>query len=88
MNKSYSKKEREHIEEVKKLSCSVCDNRGPSEAHHIRQDDPYLCVALCDDCHRGAHNGIHGRKAIWRVMKMDEWDALSITFQRLLKVKQ
>lgn len=46
MNQSYTKAEREHIAKVKELPCSVCDNPGPSDAHHIRQDDPWTVVAL------------------------------------------
>jgi len=73
---------------VRHLPCSVCDLPGPSEAHHIRQDNPWLCVALCPSCHRDPHNGIdQGRKAIWKVKKMDEWDALGITIRRLLTGK-
>ena len=85
MNQQYTKSERVHIEKVKSLCCSICDAPGPSHAHHIKQSNPYLCVALCSDCHQGAHNGIHGQKAIWRVMKMDEIDALAITIVRLMK---
>jgi hypothetical protein len=40
-------------------------------------------VALCADCHRGSENGIHGRKTMWRIRKMDEMDALNETFRRL-----
>jgi hypothetical protein len=84
MNQSYSKKEREHIARVKELNCSVCGAAAPSDAHHIRQDNPYTCIALCKDCHQGPHNGIHGRKAIWDVYRIDELTALTITFTRLL----
>lgn len=84
MNQSYTKAERAHIEAVKNLPCSVCDAPAPSSAHHIKQKNPYLCVALCHDCHQGAHNGIHGRKSIWMVYRMDEYDALAITLRRLL----
>jgi type II secretory ATPase GspE/PulE/Tfp pilus assembly ATPase PilB-like protein len=84
MNQSYSKKEREHVQRVKELPCSVCNQSGPSDAHHIRQDNPYSCVALCKDCHQGSENGWHGRRAIWNVYKMDELTALTITMQRLL----
>lgn len=84
MNQSYTKAEKLHVEAVKSLPCSVCDMPAPSEAHHIRQDNPYTLVALCTECHRGAHDGWHGKKAIWRVKKMDELDALAITFKRLL----
>ena len=82
--KSLSSAERDHIEKVKNLPCSVCDRPGISEAHHIKQDQPYLCVALCQDCHTGSHNGIHGRQSIWKVMRMDEYDALAVTLRRIL----
>lgn len=84
MNQSYSKKERAHIQRVKELQCSVCDASGPSDAHHIRQDNAYSCIALCKSCHQDQHNGIHGRHAIWDVYRIDELTALTITFTRLL----
>jgi hypothetical protein len=84
MNQSYTHRERIHVEQVKRLQCSVCDQPGPSQAHHIDQSNPWLCVALCKDCHQGAHNGWHGRKAIWLVKKMDELAALGVTIRRLL----
>jgi len=85
MNQSYSKRERAHIEAVKSLPCSVCDAPAPSDAHHIKQPKPFSCVALCKDCHQGAHNGWHGRRAMWKIKKMDELDALCVTIERLLK---
>jgi hypothetical protein len=85
MNQSNTKSEREHIETVKQLPCSVCDAPAPSDAHHIEQALPYSCVALCKDCHQGSHNGWHGRRAIWKVKKMQEIHALSVTIERLLK---
>jgi hypothetical protein len=84
LNQSYSKKERAYIERVKGLPCSVCNASGPSDAHHIRQDNPFTCIALCKSCHQDPHNGIHGRKAIWDVYRIDELTALTITFSRLL----
>jgi len=84
MNQKYSAKERAHIKADKMLPCSGCNKACPSDAHHIRQGNPYTCVALCKDCHQGPLNGIHGRKALWNVYKMDELTALAITFQRLL----
>lgn len=84
MNQNYSVKEWAHVGRVKRLDCSVCNQPGPSSAHHIRQDNPYTCVALCESCHKDPHNGIHGRKAIWDVYKMDELTALAVTVQRLL----
>lgn len=84
MNQSYTKAERSHVESVKNLPCSVCDATGPSDAHHIKQDNPYSCVALCNDCHQGARNGIHGQRFMWKLKKMDEIDALTVTFRRLM----
>jgi hypothetical protein len=33
-------------------------------------------VALCKECHQGAIMGWHGEKAMWRIKKMDELDAM------------
>lgn len=87
MNQTYTKSERAHLDAVKSLPCAVCGDIGKTEAHHIKQDNPYSCCALCDDCHRGAHNGIHGLRSIWKVKRMDEIDALIKTFQMLLAQK-
>lgn len=76
-------REREHLARVKALPCSVCDAPGPSEAHHVKQGLQYTCVALCESCHRGDHNGWHGGRAMWRIKKMDEIDALNVTLKRL-----
>jgi hypothetical protein len=84
-SKPLTNSERDHLGRVKELACSVCSAPGPSEAHHINQGQHYTCVALCVDCHRGSENGWHGRKALWRVMKMDELDALAVTIQRLME---
>lgn len=75
--------ERAHLEAVKLLPCSLCDAPGPSDAHHIRQGQHFLCVALCRDCHMGSANGWHGGRALWRVRKWDEFDALAVTLERL-----
>ena len=56
--------ERAHIERVKSLPCVVCWAPPPSECHEIEQGQWFTSVALCSDCHRGSHNGIHGRRAI------------------------
>lgn len=76
-------KEREHLARVKALPCSVCGASGPSEAHHVKQGLQYTCIALCESCHRGDHNGLHGGRAMWRIKKMDEIDALNVTLKRL-----
>ena len=83
MNNRLTARERAHLARVKELPCSLCDAPGPSEAHHYRQGLQYTCIALCVECHRGG-NGWHGTKALWRIKKMDEIDALNITIERLL----
>jgi len=83
MNNQLSSVERKHLERVKSLPCSVCDDPAPSEAHHIKQGSHYLCCALCEECHRGSFLGWHGQKRAWAVRKMDELDALAITLMRL-----
>jgi RNase P subunit RPR2 len=83
-SRALTSKEQIHICRVKRLSCSVCDTPGPSDAHHINQGQHYTVVALCKDCHQGAFNGWHGQKRIWSVMKLDEISALAKTLERLL----
>lgn len=75
--------ERAHMERVKGLPCSVCDAPGPSEAHHQRQGDHWTCISLCPSCHRDSQLGWHGAKTMWRIHKLDELAALSITIRRL-----
>jgi hypothetical protein len=84
VNNKLSAKERAHIQRVKELNCSVCDAPGPSDAHHIEQGLQFCVVALCKDCHQGSHNGIHGRRAMWNVMRMNELAALDVTIRRLM----
>lgn len=84
MNNKLNTKERLHLARVKELPCSVCDQPGPSEAHHVKQHSQYLCVALCESCHRGPLMGIHGQRRAWLVRKVDEQDALAKTIERLM----
>jgi hypothetical protein len=86
--KAISRTEREHLERVKSLPCSICDAPGPSEAHHIEQGQHFTTVALCIDCHRGSVNGWHGQKVMWRIMKMDELAALNVTLRRVSELLQ
>ena len=76
--------ERAHIERVKSLGCSVCDEPGPSEDHEIKQGQWFTSVALCPSCHRGSKLGLHGERAMWKIKKMDELDALAVTIRRLM----
>jgi hypothetical protein len=84
VNNRLTAREREHIQRVKELPCSVCDAPGPSDAHHIEQRLQYTCVALCKECHQGPVMGWHGQKRAWAIRKMGELDALNVTIQRLM----
>ena len=83
MNNKLNAKERLHLALVKSLPCSVCDAPGPSDAHHVKQNRQYTCVALCKSCHQGSLMGWHGQRRAWAIAKMDEMDALNITIMRL-----
>jgi hypothetical protein len=83
MNNQLNDHERKYISMVKELPCSVCNVPGPSDGHHIKQGCQYTVVALCKDCHQGSRNGWHGQKNMWKLMKMDELDALNVTIRRL-----
>jgi len=87
MNNNPTKAEREHLQQVKELPCSVCDAAGPSDAHHIKQHRQYTCVALCKSCHQGAMMGWHGQKRAWAIAKMEPIDALNVTIKRLMEHK-
>lgn len=82
--RSMTAAEREHVGRVKELPCSVCDASGPSDAHHIEQDQSWTVVALCRECHQGSILGWHGQRRAWIVRKLDELGALNITLSRLL----
>ena len=82
-SKSISAAERVHVGRVKALPCSVCDEPGPSDAHHIKQGQHYTVVALCKSCHQGSLMGLHGQRRMRAIKKMDEVDALAVTVQRL-----
>jgi hypothetical protein len=82
--KSMTFAERTHIERVKWLPCSVCDEPGPSDAHHVKQGQHFTCVALCKSCHQGPFLGLHGQRRMWAIQKMDEVDALARTVERLM----
>lgn len=76
--------EKLHIERIKNMPCIVCGASGPSDCHEIKQGQWYTSLPLCRDCHMGSKNGIHGRKDMWRVMGLDEIDALAKTVERLV----
>jgi hypothetical protein len=65
------------------MPCSVCDQSGPSEAHHIDQGMHFTVIPLCRDCHQGSFNGIHGQARIWKVFKKTEMSCLNDTIKKL-----
>jgi hypothetical protein len=83
VNNKITAKERLHLALVKELPCSVCDAPGPSDAHHVKQNRQYTCVALCKSCHQGSLMGWHGQRRAWAIAKMDELDALDVTIRRI-----
>ena len=84
-SRSISVTESAHIDRVKRLPCSVCDDPGPCDAHHVKQGQHFTVVALCKSCHQGALLGLHGQRRMWSMKKMDEIDALAVTVKRLLQ---
>lgn len=89
MKKSATKDELSYMGAVKELSCAVCDQPGPSDAHHVRTGQGmsqragnYCVVPLCNDCHQGK-DGIHGTQFAWKLRKMSEMDALDHTIRRM-----
>lgn len=75
--------ESEHMAWVKSQPCVVCNAPAPTEAHHIEQGMHFATLPLCKDCHTGSHNGIHGRKSIWNVLKKTELSCLNEIIRRL-----
>ena len=80
-----------HMGRIKSLPCVVCGELGPSDAHHIRtgqgmaqRADDYLTIPLCKACHQGP-NGLHGDRALWKIYKITELDALARTIEELTK---
>lgn len=86
--KSIKAMEREHLALVKSLACSVCNQAGPSDAHHIKQGQHFTAVALCQNCHTGSRNGLHGQRVMWNIMKMDEVDALAKTIESIIRINK
>lgn len=79
-----TKAEKAHIERIKAMRCRVCDASGPSECHEIEQGQWFTSIPLCADCHRGAHNGLHGQRRMWLLTKTTELSALNDTVRELM----
>ena len=76
--------EARHIDFVKSQGCVVCGQDGPSHCHEIEQGAWWTSIPLCQDCHMGSHNGIHGQKRIWLVQKLTELSALNLFLGQVL----
>ena len=81
-----TREERDHVARVKSLPCAVCGcSLAVSEAHEIEQGQWFTSIPLCPDCHRGSHNGLHGQRRIWMVMKKTELSCLNDTIRKLMR---
>ena len=81
--------EKRHLERIANLPCVVCGVH-PVEVHHIlegrtpgRKSPDFTAIPVCPDCHRGTQNGIHGRRAMWDVMRKTELACLAETIESL-----
>lgn len=80
---------KDHMGRVASLPCAVC-GASPVEVHHVlegrtpgRRSSDFLTIPLCPSCHRDNHNGIHGQRRMWDVMKKTEMSCLADTIERL-----
>lgn len=78
--------EKSHMAWIKSLPCGVCEQYGPSDAHHItlmgRRISHFLVLPLCAECHRG-QGGIHNLKTMWNIYKLNEWQVLADVIARM-----
>lgn len=82
--KAMTTEERDHVTRIKEMRCSVCEATGPSEAHELEQGQWFTSIPLCQDCHRGGFNGIHGQARIWKVKKLTEMVCLNETIKHIV----
>lgn len=79
--------EEAHMFGIKQMSCGLCKAAGPSDAHHIlevgRRISHFMVIPLCKDCHTDAELGIHGRKIMWKTLKMTVLKVLAETIEKL-----
>lgn len=70
-----------YLADVKRCACVICNEPG-GFAHHPEQGLHFNTVAICYECHQGAH-GWHGDKSRWRAAKMTEARAMNETRRRV-----
>lgn len=86
-------KERRHLARIAALGCICCRMLGhgetPAQVHHLREgqgmatrSSHWLTIPLCHDHHTGK-DGIHGTKAVMRLLKADELELLAATLEAL-----
>ena len=82
--------ETRHIQRVKEMACSVCDQPGPSDFHHIlegrtpgRKSPAFCGIPLCKSCHQDPRNGVHGMASMWKIFKKSELQCLADTIETL-----
>lgn len=82
--------ERAHLGRLKAMRCICCElldlqQQHITDVHHIREGrqarNHWLTLPLCWDCHQGPA-GVHGTKAVLRVLKMTEFDLLACVIER------
>lgn len=85
-----SKTEKQHLERLSQMPCALCGAHGV-HVHHIlegrikgRKSGHMTAIPLCPSCHMDSHNGIHGRRAMWDVMKKTELELLAETIEKLM----
>ncbi len=80
-----TEQEKAHLAAIKDLPCGVCAQAGPSEAHHLEQQQHWTAIPLCGTCHRHSVYGWHGQKLAWKARKLDELKVLNETIRLLCK---
>ena len=75
---------------IKLMPCGVCGEGGgwsaPSHAHEIEQGQWFTSIPLCEGCHTGAFNGIHGQRRLWTVLKKTELSVLNETLRTVYEM--
>lgn len=91
-----TKAESAHMGRISAMRCVCCyllsaQQETASQVHHIRADreerNHRLTIPLCEACHAG-RNGIHGDKALLRILKISEWALLAIVIGWLLETRK
>ena len=91
-----TKAEKSYLSIIGASECVCCrllsrEQEGRTFVHHIRERQGmsqraphYLGIPLCFACHQGP-NGIHGDRALLRILKLTELDLLAETIAWLFK---